>query len=620
MVASPTARLGFAAKRLPWSCPWLLGIPVALLFAVAARLPYFVGSDFPLNDGGMFLTMAADIRAARYSLPDSTSYNFDAIPFAYPPLSFYIVAILSRLTGVDPIALVRYLPLVANLATVVAAAILARSLLGPGWSALLAPIIFALVPRSYEWMIMGGGLTRSAGFLSALVCLSLAGSLYAAPTAKRLALCCVFAALALATHLELGLFTLYSLVLMSLFYGRSVGALLSTAAVGLAMVSLTAPWWATVISRHGLAPFEAASQTAGWAGLEAHLALLQRFTFPPNPLLALVGASAVLGAIACVIRGELFLPVWLPSIFFLTPRSAENEATVPLALLAAIGLAEVVRPGLAHALHDRERSRLSTAAGALFRRAPRTGVASISAAGGALALLLGAVFLYWPRMHLSEHTLNSLSTADRQAMRWIFENTPQTAQLLVVSTTWSWEEDRVGEWFPVIAGRRSVLTPQGSEWLPDELHARKLCLWGKVRDLAAKGRTVEELDEWARDRGIAFSHIYISKVAHGSVYWGTLVASAIESRNYTVPIDNDDVTVLQRTEPIRPRWEQSGELAVGRDCVSLADEPEETQNAFEAAHGPFAARAWLEEHLEAIGRRPSLSGRLSEFGLVGPGR
>ncbi len=83
----------------------------------------------------------------------------------------------------------------------------------------------------------------------------------------------------------------------------------------------------------------------------------------------------------------------------------------------------------------------------------------------------------------------------------------------------------------------------------DELHARKVCLWGKVRDLGA-GRSVEELDVWARGPGIAFSHIYISKVAHGSVYWGTLVASAREVPNYAVPIDNDDVAVLERAEPL----------------------------------------------------------------------
>ena len=65
------------------------------------------------------------------------------------------------------------------------------------------------------------------------------------------------------------------------------------------------------------------------------------------------------------------------------------------------------------------------------------------------------------------------------------------------------------------------------------------------------------------------------------------------------------------------RWESSGELVVSPDCQSLDDEPRETQRAFEAAYGPLAARAWVEEHHQAIGRRATLCNRLSQFGLIG---
>jgi len=137
-----------------------------MLFALAARLPYFVASDFPLNDGGMFVAMSQDIIDAHYALPAFTSYNFEGIPFAYPPLAFYLVASVANVTGIDPVTLARYIPLMANLTTVVAVAVLARSLLGPGWAAVIAPIVFALVPRSYEWMIMGGGSQGRSGSCS----------------------------------------------------------------------------------------------------------------------------------------------------------------------------------------------------------------------------------------------------------------------------------------------------------------------------------------------------------------------------------------------------------------------------------------------------------------------
>lgn len=611
------ARFAGAAKRVTWPGPSLLGVLAALLFALAARLPYFVGSDFPLNDGGMFFAMSRDILNSHFALPASTSYNLEDIPFAYPPLSFYLVAIVSKLLGVETVTLVRYLPLLANLATVAAVAVLARSLLGSGWAALIGPIIFALIPRSYEWMIMGGGLTRSIGFLCAVTCLSQVRELYSRPTVGRAVLCATFSALALAAHIELGLFLLYSLFLMALFYGRSVRALLLTSLIALSMVALTAPWWATVISRHGLAPFDAASLTGGWSTLEEQLGTLERFASPPSRLLRLLGTFAFLGAVLCFIRGELFLPLWLPLIFVLTPRSAPSEGAVPLALLAAVGLGEVVGPGIASAIKYGRPSSLLITAGALVRRLPRSRGTARAATVASLILLLSAVFAYWPGVHVTPHSLDSLSVADRQAMRWVAENAEETAKFLVLTTTWSWEEDHVGEWFPVVARRKSVLTPQGSEWLPSELHARKVCLWGKVRDLGVKGKGTEDLDEWASSRGIVYSHIYVSKGVRGTVDWTKLIASARKSPDYTMRIDNAEVAVLERNEPLKPRWETSGELVVSPDCQSLADESKGTQRAFEAAHGPLAARAWVEEHHQAIGKRATLCSRLSQFGLVG---
>src|SRR5919204_6989211 len=87
--------------------------PVALLFALAARLPYFARSNFPLNDGGLFVAMSQDVLANHFALPAVTSYNAaDRIPFGYPPLAFYIVAGLHALLGTDLLTLARWVPLV----------------------------------------------------------------------------------------------------------------------------------------------------------------------------------------------------------------------------------------------------------------------------------------------------------------------------------------------------------------------------------------------------------------------------------------------------------------------------------------------------------------------------
>ena len=64
---------------------------------------------------------------------------------------------------------------------IVAFIALARSLLRSREGVFLAAVAFVLTPRSYEWLVMGGGLTQSLGFLLALTALSQAVALYQRP-------------------------------------------------------------------------------------------------------------------------------------------------------------------------------------------------------------------------------------------------------------------------------------------------------------------------------------------------------------------------------------------------------------------------------------------------------
>ena len=79
----------------------ILGI--AILFGTFVRvLPVFL-AGFPINDGGMFLVMMRDLRGNGFALPMYTTYNYMDIPYAYPPLGFYLGAFL-ELTGISATA------------------------------------------------------------------------------------------------------------------------------------------------------------------------------------------------------------------------------------------------------------------------------------------------------------------------------------------------------------------------------------------------------------------------------------------------------------------------------------------------------------------------------------
>jgi hypothetical protein len=49
-------------------------------------------------------------------------------------------------------------------------------------------------------------------------------------------------------------------------------------------------------------------------------------------------------------------------------------------------------------------------------------------------------------------------------MDWIMANTPEDAAVLVIAGE-AWPLDAAGEWFPLLAERRSLSTVQGSEWM-----------------------------------------------------------------------------------------------------------------------------------------------------------
>ena len=457
-----------------------------------------------------------------------------------------------------------------------------------------------------------GVVFRLAAFLKPFV--------WASPAARVLLLCAGLAAATLASHLELGIFMAYSLLGMALLRGRSIRAMLSALSALAFAVTFTSPWWATVIIRHGMAPFDAASLTGYWAGLGPSIDAFERYTFPSGFLMSSLGVIAVLGAVASILKGELFLPLWLPAVFVWVPRSAQSEATVPLAILAAVGLANVVAPGLAQSLQSIRRPAIPDLATAIVHRPASISHASRAMEIAGLLLLLAAVYIYSPRTHADPTILDSLPDADRQAMAWVAANTPPSAQFLVVSSRWAWESDAAGEWFPVLAGRRSLLTPQGAEWLPSEAFSREVCMYNSSRVLASQGVTVDYLDEWARDRGLSYSYIYVSRSLLGPVQWDGFLQSASKSPNYRVVLDSPAAVVLERTEPLKPLAGPTGQILVSRDCQSLADQPPSVQASYLARYGDYAAWEWVKQRDSSLEPPSTICGKLdgSPIGRLGP--
>jgi hypothetical protein len=520
--------------RRRFATPFGIACTLAIALGCIVRARPVLLADFPLNDGGLFYVMTEELQRAHFRLPEFTGYNAARIPFAYPPFGLYIAGMLAEVPSWTLMRVVQLLPLATTCATLVAFLLLARQMLTERVAVVAALIAFALVPRSFIWLVMGGGLTRAFGFLFTILALHQAYLLFTRKEMRFAIGAGVFAGLTPMSHLGTAPFLAASLVIFFIAYGRHRRGLIGMAIVGAIAIVVSAPWWVAVVRVHGVAPFLAAGGTGGSiltpgnvgraaVGRLARLGALAT----GEPLFPVIGVLAVLGGLASLRQRAFALPVWWVVTLALDSRAGETYATLPVSLLAGIGVAEVMRP-------------------LLFVRAA-------SWRGNALAVIVGGFFVAYgtlaamtrdEEMGAEAAVLASLSRDERDAMRWIASNTPPASRFFVVPEV-GWPYDKVSEWFPVLAARPSVATVQGREWLPNGEFARSVALYRTAQSCG--GQSADCLDRWAAESGAAFSHVFIARPP-GSGCCRQLHESLRSDPRYALVFDGPGGEIFERRD------------------------------------------------------------------------
>ena len=516
----------------------LLGAGLGL--GIAIRAFHVLRAGFPLNDGGLFYQMTRDLQAAGYRLPAVTSYNDAGLPFAYPPAAFYLAGLLDDLLPVGLMTLFRLIPLVAAAATLPAFFVLARAILPRPAPLIAAVFAFALLPRSFIWMLMGGGVTRAPAFLFAILALHQVYLLYTRRSLRYLPAATALAALTVLFHLETGWFLAYSVALFFLVYGRHRSGVLGSALLAGGTLVLTSPWWGSVLQMHGLDPFLAAHETGGSVlsdpEVRTFLALtVLRFGagFTGETLFPVVGTLAVLGVLASLIGRRPFLPLWWCLILLMDARAFPTYATLPVALLAGGGLTQVLLPALRALAGHRVFEPSSVQE--LVRRPVSV------ALGGVVALCAIAAASNDHRLGGENTFLVPLSPDERAAMRWVAEETPPESRFLVV-TAGIWQADKQSEWFPVLAQRRSVATVQGYEWVAGGAFKQRAAAYDEVQNIACSDADSHCLDRWTAELGEAFTHIFVPNTPGGQCC-GRLRRSLEEDPRYETVLQNGGATI-----------------------------------------------------------------------------
>lgn len=442
-------------------------------------------AGFAINDGGMFAVMVDDLRANHFLLPAFTTYNHLNIPYAYPPLGFYFGALASLILELDSTQAVRWLPAFFASLSIPAFYFLALRLLKNKFHAAVSTFFFALMPRALSWFVMGGGLTRSPGQFFMLLTLAVVIRLYEEKRRSDIFLAGVFGGLAVMSHPEAAVHTLVSAIFLWLMLSRSRESFIHSIFVGVVVALVSAPWWATVISNHGLAPLLSGAATGSKFAAVFNLLF---FVFTEEPYATVIAVLGLIGIAHRLIRRDYLLPLWMAIPFFIEGRSAAGPAAIPLAMLAALGLVEVILPAI--------------------QPSPAKD-AEVSSVERNVFIYLVLYLIFSTAQFGIRLSDAKLYPPDEEAMRWARENTPDDSRFLVLTGTTSVSCDSVMEWFPAISGRKSLFTVQGTEWTKGAGFNEYVRSTYAVQDCLANG-DMACLDDLV-DRA-DYDYIYVSKI------------------------------------------------------------------------------------------------------------
>ena len=426
----------------------ILFLTFAFLFGATVRIYPLLQTSFPIFDGGMFHTMIRNLQSSHFALPDLTTYNQSGIPFAYPPLAFYISGFINSALHLPLITIIKWQPVVTNLLVLPFFFLFSKSLVRSDEKAALATLIFALTPNSYWWQIVGGGLTRALGALFFILTALFAEKMYRERKPGWIIATVFSGSIAVLSHPEWALQAVFVISLLWLFRGRDKQGFIFLALTDFGIILVTSPWWIHVMQQHGYEVFLQAGRATETRWLVLTTPLTLGFTFEPVPVIAVL---AFCGVFIHIARKDFLLPAWAFLAIAIDPRGGQPASIFPFSIMAMTMLTEGIAPLLLQSVRKDSAlawtHSLKTVTGRIF-----WGIFIFIFIYGAYTVSVG----------LSRQSLN---TEQLDALQWVADNTTSTDTFLILDDYSNPLQSPLREWFPALTERRSINTVQGSEWL-----------------------------------------------------------------------------------------------------------------------------------------------------------
>ena len=510
--------------------PWLL---TPLLVGSVVVVAYLLTHPYPAYGAGLYLRMAERVVENGYRLPTHVpGYTDGGVPFAYPPLVFYLGALAMDVGGVDPLTLSRYVPAIVTVGYLVPYYFLSRELLGDRAEASLATTLLAVAAPTLQWHLSAGGFVRTPAFLLAVTGCYAGVRLFRSGEVRWLVLGTLLFGLTVLTHPVYTVFFGVSYLLFYAAFDRTLRGLLLGAVVAGGGLALAAPWWLQILGTHGPDAFTAAAGThSGLFGGVHRLVDQFGYTLVTDPPLPVFFVVAYAGVAQFLLERRFLLPSWLvvPAVVI----GKERFQFVAGAMMGAVFLYEGFRS------ITRRRFPASES-----RRAAHVLLAGAILVAVAVGTIYAAGAIPWAHAGDSSQP-QFVDAADREAMSWVANGTEPDAAFVVLGDA--------AEWFPLFADRTILVGPWGVEWTTPERYEHQLSLY----------RTVSECDS-ARcltaalsSHGVDPDYVYVPRgeyTVRGFEENGTreLHRTLRRSGAYVRVFENEGVVVYRQADDLRP--------------------------------------------------------------------
>ncbi|OGO41811.1 MAG: hypothetical protein A2W36_06575 [Chloroflexi bacterium RBG_16_58_14] len=438
-----------------------------LLLGSAIRLLPLTYVDFrlPFRMGGLYVEFAQQIAAHHFFLPARIPfYTEGGIPFAYPPLPFYVQAALLQVFSSSTYAIANLLPPLTAIVALLCFFLLVRALKLQPLTGTIALAAFATLPSAYYEQWESAGLAEAFGSLALVLFGTALAKVYHSEKPVYYGL----------TGLALGIsvlaspgsaaaaalmFVLFTAIKLFTTKEHRFAAVVRFTVAGVIGVLVASPYLVSVIQYHGAGLFWNILRTESSSPMNNHPFpgwLSPIFNFNASGALYpfIWDFIAFSGLIWAVFRRQWWLPLWYLAMF-MVPREGWWTASIPASLLVGFGVTEIWFP---------------------FTLAAGKGLSLIERAiiYPALAILFCAYALINVKAIISqdivkgydrEHWVDTIEAAE-----WVKTSTPADSRFIVMI------EREAMEWTPYLMQRTVLNTPYGAEWEPDEL--RKISALG----------------------------------------------------------------------------------------------------------------------------------------------